>query len=160
MSVWREYGRVRIRHHISRYIFGFSHIEHPLTGVQRLNYDLHVGALVDADRWSRMMTALPGLAALVVLVAWVWTQKRFPSPLHLVAQVFFGVFTAGYLVWLLRWRHRRYGPRALRELGFANVCPGCAYDLSGNPEHEGRCPECGESFTRFRPDETWSTDHQ
>ncbi len=36
-------------------------------------------------------------------------------------------------IWLFKWNKRR-------KLG-ANICPNCAYDLTGN--ESGNCPECG-----------------
>lgn len=146
--------------HIARFLFGFSHAEHPLTGVQRAKYDARVTAMARGDRRSFLIALAPGWAAVAMIPVWISLQKRTTVPWQLAAQVIFALLVAAWAVWMIRWKHRRYGPRALRELGFADICPRCAYDLIHHVEPEGRCPECGESFTRFHPDETWSTDQQ
>lgn len=149
---------MRWHSHVSRFFFGFSHAEHPLTGVQRAAYDKRVLELARQDRLGSLAAMLPGFAGIVAIPFWIRLQKHVAFPLQLAAQIAFGIGCVIYALYLIRRKHLRFGPRALRELGLADICTRCAYDLSRHPEPEGRCPECGEAFTQFHPDRTWSTD--
>lgn len=149
-----------MRFHFARFLFGFSHADHPLTAVQRARYDARVNDLARGDRWGLAASLLPGCAALGMIPVWLALQKRAAFPWQLTGQVIFALVVAVWVLWMIRWKHRRHGPRALRELGLADVCPHCAYDLSRQGEPEGRCPECGAMFTRFLPGKTGSTSPQ
>lgn len=151
---------MRFHQHIARFIFGFSHADRPLSQVQTLAYDRRVQELSRGDRWGWAAAMLPGALALGLIPVWIAIQKSRPLPWSLAAQIIFALVMSAWALWMTRWKHRRHGPRALRELGLADICPGCAYDLSAQPEPEGLCPECGEAFTRFHPDKTGSTDQQ
>ncbi len=148
------------QYHMSRFLFGFSHADHPLHRAQRAAYDQRVQELSRGDRWGWAIAMLPGALALGLIPVWIAIQKSRPLPWSLAAQIIFALMMGVWAVWMTRWRHRRHGPRALRELGLADVCPHCAYDLSRQGEPEGRCPECGAMFTRFLPGKTGSTSPQ
>jgi hypothetical protein len=151
---------VRIHQQLSRFLFGFTHAEHPLTATQRARYDTRVRELAAKDRWGQLTSMLPGFAGIAAIPVWIALQKQVSFPIHLGAQVLYAIGVLIYALWLLRWKHLRHGPRALRELGFADVCAQCGYDLSRQPQPEGRCPECGEAFSRFLPDKTATTDQR
>lgn len=146
--------------HISRFLFGFSHADHPLSVTRRKAYDQRVQELSRHDRWGWAMAMLPGSLAIAMIPFWIAIQKTRPLPWSLALQIVFALVVGAWVVWMTRWRHRRHGPRALRELGFADICPRCAYDLSRQSEPEGRCPECGESFTRFLPAQSATIDQR
>jgi len=143
--------------YVSRFLFGFSHAERPLTQSQRTAYDKRVRELARNDRWGYATSILPGMVAIAAIPFWVRLQQHVSFPLQVGAQIAFGVCVFIYSVYLIRWKHLRHGARALRELGFADICARCGYDLSRQPDAEGRCPECGEAFSQFHPDKTSST---
>ena len=149
---------MRWRRHLSRFLFGFSRAEYPLTDVQWARYDKRVRELAGKHRWAQSLALIPGVLAIAAIPLWIRLQKQAPFPLVVAVQVSFALCGVFYALYLIRRNHLRYGPRALRELGLADICPRCAYDLSRQPEAEGRCPECGERFSQFHPDKTWSTD--
>lgn len=149
---------MRWHFHLSRFLFGFSHAEHPLTGVQRAAYDKRVGELARNDRWGTLGTMLPGFVGVAAIPFWIKLQQHVPFPLQLAVQIAFGICCVIYALYLMRWKHRRHGSRALRELGLADICAKCGYDVSRQPEAEGICPECGERFSQFHLDRTVSTD--
>jgi hypothetical protein len=147
-----------IRSSMSRLLFGFSHQGPPLSQAQRARYIRRVGELDRTDWRARWLAMVPGVAAVVTIPVWTRMQKHFSFPWQALFQMVFAACVMVYVFWLLRRRHRRFGPRVLRELGFDDICGRCAYDLSRSPQAEGRCPECGEPFSQFRPDRTWTTD--
>ena len=135
---------------LSRLLFGFSHAEHPLNAAQRAAYDTRVRELARADRLETLGAILPGFLAIAAVPLWVRLQQHVSFPLQLAVQVAFAGGIGIYVLYLLRRKHLRHGPRALRELGFADVCTKCGYDLHQQPQRVGRCPECGEPYAEFK----------
>ena len=132
----------------------------PLSDAQWARFRKRLGDLSQRERWSVMLGMLPGVAAIALVPLWVRLATRATLPWRFAFELTFGICVLAFVYWLIRRRYRRHGWRALRELGFADVCAQCGYDLSRQTEAEGRCPECGEAFSQFHPDRTWSTDQR
>jgi hypothetical protein len=128
-----------------------------LTDVQWRRCEQRIGDLASGERRVQLLGFVPGIAALALIPLWIRLGSRTSLPWRVAFELTFGLCGAAYVYWLMGWRYRRHGFRALRELGLADVCARCGYDLSRQPQPEGRCPECGEPFSQFHPDRTWST---
>jgi hypothetical protein len=109
------------------------------------------------QRWTFWRTALPGAVALAMVPFWMLLARHFSFVWRFAFECTFALCVLAYVHWLLRSRYTRFGWRALRDLGYADVCGDCGYDLSRHPQPEGACPECGERFSQFHPAQTGST---
>lgn len=138
-----------------RHILGVEELM--LSDAQWARCRRRIGELSRADRWPAILVMIPGLAAMGLVPLWVRLATRASLPWRFAFELTFAVCALTYVYWLVRRRYRRHGWRALRELGYADVCARCGYDLSRHSDADGRCPECGEQFSQFHPDRTWST---
>ena len=95
------------------------------------------------DRWGWLRHFLPGFLPIVAIPFWVRLRKTHPLPIYIVLEVAF----AGVILWFVLWNlHRaaaRHAFRAVRDLGFADICPRCGYNFKGISTSHLTCPECG-----------------
>ena len=129
-----------------------------LTDVQYARLKQRIGERSRHDHWANLLYLVPGLVALMMIPFWLNLAGRFSIVWRAASEAAFALCVLPYVYWLLRRRFTRHGWRVLRELGYADVCGRCGYNLSRHPQATGVCPECGEPFSQFQPDRTWSTD--
>jgi len=137
------------------HVLGVSRTDLPMARYIALRQ--RMAALGRTDRLGSALDMVPSVAAIVCIPIWVSAARHFPIAWRFAFEATFAVCIVVYIGWLLRRRYTRHGWQALRDLGYADVCARCGYDLSRQPHAEGRCSECGASFTRFRPAQTDAT---
>jgi len=85
----------------------------------------------------------PGFAAILASSFWRHLARHWNIPWQLAFELTFALCGLALAFWLLKRRYQRFGRRAIRELGMADICAVCGYDLSGQQSNSPVCPECG-----------------
>jgi hypothetical protein len=109
--------------------------------------------LAASEPLARLFQVLPGMLPLLAVPFWPKLRTVMPFGLYIVLELAFAACVLGLVAWLMRRAYARYAYRAVRELGFADICPRCGYDWTGLATDIARCPECGrlrEPFSSAR----------
>jgi hypothetical protein len=114
-----------------------------LTPAQAEQVRRKVQEYASRERWARVRMYLPGALPLLAIPFWIQFRKTHPMPLYVLFELAF----AGVIVWIVFWTmkrmYSRFSFRAVRELGFADICARCGYDFTGLDGAQIVCPECG-----------------
>ena len=100
---------------------------------------------------ATILNFIPGALPLLAIPFWQHLQRIWSLPVYILFEVAFVFVVCVLVYWILQRRYRRYAWRAVRELGFANVCGRCGYSLAGLPPERLTCPECGTRNRLFVP---------
>src|SRR5262245_39772339 len=114
-----------------------------LTPQQRKAVHNRVQVLFGMEWWSQFVRMGPGLVPLAMLPLLQKAAKNWSTWGQLWLSLGCVSLSLGAMIWMFRTMYRRHANRAVRELGLADICARCGYDLSGMPQGAKRCPECG-----------------
>ena len=114
-----------------------------LTPDQRTAVQKSVTEQAGRERGATLLRLAPGMLALLLIPVWQHLGRAYGTALNVVFQLAFVGTIMALIWWQFRRAYQKYARRAIRELGFADICARCGYDLSGRTEDPARCPECG-----------------
>ena len=106
-----------------------------------------------------VLNFLPGALPLLAIPFWKHLRQSWSLPVYILFEVAFVFVVCAAMYWILQRRYRRYAWRAIRELGFADVCGHCGYSFAGLPPERTGCPECGARRGLFTP-AGWKPDQE
>jgi hypothetical protein len=119
-----------------------GHLE--LTAAQRKAVHERVMTCQVQERWGNLARLVPGFLPLVMIPVWTRLARSWNVPWQAAFQTAFAIAGMFYLYWIFRRSYARHACRAIRELGFANICAHCGYNLEhGEVSDRPICPECG-----------------
>ena len=121
-----------------------------LTPAQAEQVRRRVHAYASREKWARIRTVLPGALPLLAIPFWIQLRKSHPLPMYVLFEVAFALVIVWIVYWTLKRMYSRYAYRAVRELGFADICARCGYDFTGLAIDQKVCPECGWERDEFR----------
>jgi hypothetical protein len=119
-----------------------------------------VNQYASAAPFATLLNFIPGALPLLATPFWKHLQRIWSLPVYILFEVAFVFVVCALMYWIFQRRYRRFAWRAVRELGFADVCARCGYRLAGLPPDRTACPECGKYRGLFVPADWKPDEHQ
>lgn len=113
-----------------------------LTANEARRLSVRVQRLASFERWATLLTMLPGYLPILAIPV-LARSKSWALPWQIAVALVVAALGLLFSLWLRRRAYIRHARRAVRELGFADICPSCGYDLAHVAASTERCPECG-----------------
>jgi hypothetical protein len=114
-----------------------------LTPAQLEQVKRKVREYANQDRWGWLRHFVPGFLPILAIPFWLRLRRSNPLPLYIAFEIAFTATILWWIFWNMKRTARRFAFRAVRDLGYADICPNCGYAFKGLPESQAECPECG-----------------
>ena len=104
-----------------------------------------------AEPRANLLRLVPGMLPLLAIPFIKSIRARYGIVGDLIFEVLLVIIGLSIVYWLFRRAFIRHARSAIRDLGFADICPRCGYDLTNRATSPPRCPECGTTCDPFNP---------